>query len=268
MQCSVIASLGLVSLALTSCSSTPPAYPDRVTKEFPDNCAVLDSSYGTGAPDLVFGTLASGQCGGMSKMSLAPDSNTQDGVFHSTDGAVSVSVPELKAGNDGHPLAQVWEDHPERSGKIYITPTPGDGVVYTIYPLSWLKLFAPKDLMELEDRFLHNPNFTAQMMIGGANQEHVFRASTTLADGSPAILEILRPRGDYNELGSDSAADDTAKRPFLIYYLIKSGGQYSVLAVFWSKPCDICSTGPESAIRAMDPRIAALVGSFKRTAQQ
>lgn len=257
MKHASLISMLLAVAALAGCTLMQSGSSASTTHEFPDNCATLEEEY-KGVALMV----AESRCESLSDMTLAAEARIQDGVFHSTDGAVTVSLPELQI-VDGHPTAQVWEDYPSKVNKIYIAPTPDDGLQYSIYPLYWAVFAAPKSLDELDDRFLHNINFTAQMMIGGAHQQHLYAARTVLADGSPAILEVFRPAPVPDVLNPSDTPPAPDARPYLIYYLIKSGDAYSILSVFWSKPCEVCATGPESAIRNLDPHIEAFVDSYR-----
>lgn len=239
----------VVMAGLCGCASSQPD-PGAVIKTFPNNCSALDAEN-----DNVFKGLSSIQCAAAAEMRLVPEASVHEGVFTSTDGAVTLSIPELNA-IAGHPAAQVWENTAADISKIYITPTPADGLTYTAYPMHWHPFATPKTLEDLEDRFLNNPGFAAQMMVGSPRVERLYSGSTVLADGSDAKVEVFRPTAFAQVTDSDPQ--------FQIFYLIKSGAGYSILSIFLWKPCPVCSSGPEGAIRNVDPHIAAFVNSYRR----
>lgn len=239
-----------VLIALSGCASQPDDSA-TVTKTFPNNCSALDSE-----SDNVFKGLSSIQCVASSEMNLAPESSIHDGVFTSTDGDVSLSIPELHDVG-GHPGAQVWENTGAPPvDKILVTPVPADGLIYTAYPLRWYPFATPKTLDDLEDRFLNNPNFAAQMLIGSPRVERLYSGDTVLADGSQAKVEVFRQTA--------FAHVPDFEHQFQIFYLIKSNSSYSILSIFLSKACPVCSSGPEEAIRNVDPNMAAFVNSYRR----
>jgi len=249
MKLAAAVSIGLLAVVAAGCAST--STPAAVTKTFPNNCPALDTEH-----DNFFKGLSSIQCVAASEMALAPKSSIHDGLFTSTDGAASLSLPEFHDAG-GHPGAQVWENTgaPPVS-KILVTPVPADGLIYTAYPLHWNLFATPKTLDDLEDRFLNNPNFAAQMMIGSPRVERLYSANAVLADGSPAKVEV------YRQTAFAHVAD--FEHQFQIFYLIKSDSGYSILSIFLSKACPVCSSGPEEAIRNVDPGIAAFVDSYRR----
>ncbi|HSN03335.1 MAG TPA: hypothetical protein VLS44_00020, partial [Nitrospira sp.] len=114
----------------------------------------------------------------------------------------------------------------------------------------------PKTLDDLEDRFVNNPNFAARMLIGSPRVERLYSANTVLADGSSAKVQV------YRQTAFAQVAD--FDRQFQIFYLIKSDSGYSILSIYLSKPCPVCSSGPEAAIRDVDPHIAEFVDSYRR----
>ena len=246
------ATVAVLTVVATLCGcSSPTTHSGAVAKTFPNNCSALDTEH-----DDFFEGLSTIQCVAASEMALAPDSSIHGGVFTSTDGAASLSVPEFHDAG-GHPGAQVWENTgaPPVS-KILVTPMPADGLIYTAYPLHWNLFATPKTLGDLEDRFLNNPNFAAQMMIGSPRVERLYSANTVLADGSPAKVEV------YRQTAFAHVAD--FEHQFQIFYLIKSDSGYSILSIFLSKSCPVCSSGPEADIRNVDPHIAAFVDSYRR----
>lgn len=266
--------IGFTIMALSACASTPSTQTSATTSEaFPNNCSSQDETNsklgnGAGPPALaVLGIIlainANAQCEALSNLVPAPDANIKDGVFHSSDGSFSVTLPEPLADTE-RPGSQVWVDGPAHISKVYITSSQRNGPIYSIYPLSWHPFAKPKTLDDLDERFLTNPYFTASMMIGGVNQEHVFRGTTILPDGSSAVLEVLRPVQPVNAAQGQSGTAPESERPYLLYYLIKSHDSYSILSIVWPNPCNVCSTGPEADIRNMDPRIATFVNSFRR----
>jgi hypothetical protein len=264
--------IGFTIAALSACASTSPAQTNLNTQTFPNNCSVAyaassrgQGSGGTvvGGLGLIIGFLANGQCEALSKLVPVPDSSIKDGVFRSGDGTVSVTLPEPLARN-GNPGSQIWEDDPAHVSKVFISSTQSDGLIYAIYPLNWRPFATPDTLSDLEERFFNNPYFTASIMIGGENQEHVFSGKTILPDGSSAILDVLRPAQAVNATQDKLQTAPETERPYLLYYLIKSDRKYSIISIVWPNPCHVCSIGPEADIRNMDPRIATFVNSYRR----
>jgi len=157
-------------------------------------------------------------------------------------------------------------------GSFVVTPPPGYGIHEEYYPQQDYLLFAPRllrgpvygmnvspdqepiyaslTLDEFAQVSLRDARFQAQLAAGVPLQE--LRREEIILDGRPALSIIF------------SQTPPGAAKPSAYYlvYFTKTRHRSAVLSIAWPRDCPQCSTGPESAVRAMDPALQAFVSSF------
>lgn len=281
-----ILATALAAVVLTSivgCATAPNSSKSSNDLGIRDNCeGWLTSLSGSGSnnPSTARVTLttiltvganlaAYNSCQQYGRLTPAPSSTVNDDVYRSTDGSISVKLPEPLA-QEGQPGVQVWQGEPSGVQKVYFISTQAGGPVYGVYALRWLFAgFVPKSLSELENKMFHAGAYDQSDIVPKERFQYLYKEDITLADGDPAILEIVRPldeRGSQTAGTGEDAVGQRTMSPYLIYYLIKPKNTkdvYAVLSIFWRGDCPNCMSGPESQIRGMDPRIAAFVNSFR-----
>ncbi len=208
-------------------------------------------------------------CQQYGRLTPAPSSTVNDGVYRSTDGSISVKLPEPLA-REGQPGVQVWQGEPSGVQKVYFISTQAGGPVYGVYVLRWLFAgFVPKSLSELEYKMFHAGTYEQADIVPNERFQYLYKEDITLADGDQAIVEIVRPLdepGRHTARTGEDVVGQSAISPYLIYYLIKPKNTkdvYAVLSIFWRDDCPKCACGSELQIRDMNPKIAAFVNSFR-----
>jgi hypothetical protein len=276
----------LVISAMVGCGSVPADSKNPGALGVHDNC---DSELGSvggfapGDPSPAQVTLVAVETLGMSfaayaicerysRLTPAPVSTLYDGSYRSADGTISVALPGPLA-HDGQPGIQVWQGDPSFIQKVYFASTQARGTVYGIYVLHF-HFFSDADLYslnELEHEMFHTAYDETSGVVPDVKLEYLYKENVGLRDGTPALVEVVRNRGNTEEATIDSNSPPHSGAPYLIYYLVKphnAPDKYVVLSIFWYGSCPACTAGPETAIRNMDPSIEKFIDSFHFTNTQ
>ena len=266
--------------AMFGCADTP--CDGRDVNELPisDNCARWLAGFGgSGSLDpsttkvvltsvlTAGGNLAAyGICQRSAKLTPAPASTINDGMYRSTDGAITVALPEPVT-QDGQSRIQVWQGNPSGIQKVYFMSSQANEPIYGVYVLRWLFSGAvPKSLSDLDHDMFNTSYYRDSGIVPEDKFEYLYQERFTLDDGTSAIVQVVKPQNPSDEMMSMGGASKQKKESYLIYYLIRPksvNDTYAVLSIFWRGDCSKCATGPEIDIRNLSPHIAEFVNSFR-----
>lgn len=174
----------------------------------------------------------------------------KDGVYHATGGVFTVAVPDGYSVH-GHTGAkgQALPD-PNQTQVAFLPVAEGD----PLYGVSVQPALSAGDAaMPLEDLAskLYPSHGATDPAPQGKAPPPLLEERLTL-DGKPAL---------FREYAQTAGAWGRPPAHYLLYF-IKSGARSALVSITWTKDCPKCATGPEAAIRDMDPHLKQFVESF------
>jgi hypothetical protein len=172
-----------------------------------------------------------------------PKGTLQDGTYIAADGSFTVTPP---------PGDRIHEEYYPQQDYLLFAPLLLRGPVYgmNVSP-DQEPIYASLTLDEFAQVSLRDAQFQAQLAAGVPLQE--LRREEISLDGRPALSIIFSQT-------SPGAAKPTA---YYLVYFTKTRHRSAVLSIAWPQDCPQCASGPESAVRAMDPALQSFVSSFR-----
>jgi len=173
----------------------------------------------------------------------------KDGVYHAKGDAFSVALPgDYPAhGGTGFEVREITDRGQKQV--VFLPATDGD----PLYGVSLQpQLSAGDAAISLDDYAseLYPAPASDDPTLHGKPLQPLLDEKLTL-DGKPALFR------EYAQIAGASNAP-----VYYLLYFIKTGDRSALVSITWTKDCLPCSTGPESAVRAMDPHLKKFVESF------
>lgn len=173
----------------------------------------------------------------------APKGAVKDGVYSAEDGTFSVAAPE---GLD------IREQYSPQQDYVFFAPRILKGPVYAVSISPQLDpAYASLTLEQFAALSLKDANFEKQRLAGPPLKE-LRREDVTL--GGRAALSVVYSQTPPGAVGPAA---------YYLMYFMKTRDRAAVLSVAWLRDCPKCATGPESAIRDMDPELKKFLDSFQ-----
>lgn len=165
------------------------------------------------------------------------------GVYYSPDGVFSVGVPlGLSDEYQAQQRTAVGRDM-----VVFVSRTPGMPV-YGVTVLTKLEESqADLSLQELSQRT------SAGLLGAGVVVTPIYTEDVQLS-ANPARLAVYR---------AQAPADGSAEPDYYLMYFVKTQLTAAILSIRWPYECPRCATGPNSALRDMDPTLHAFLDSFE-----
>jgi hypothetical protein len=171
-----------------------------------------------------------------------PKGNMRDGVYTAADGSFVVTPP---------PGYGIHEEYYPQQDYLLFAPRLTRGPVYgmNVSP-DQEPIYASLTLDEFAQVSLRDARFQTQLAAGTPLQE--LRREEIMLDGRPALSIVF----------SQTSAGAAKPSAYYLLYFTKTRHRSAVLSIAWPGDCPQCATGPEAAVRAMDPALLNFVSSF------
>lgn len=171
-----------------------------------------------------------------------PKGTLTDGVYTAADHSFSVAAP---AGLGIHE-----ESYPDLDYVLF-APRITRGPVYAVKVEPDLEpIYASLTLDQFASLSLRDARFQSRLAAGIPLQE--VRRETTTLNGRPALGIVY----------SQTPAGAAKPGAYYLLYFMKTRHRSAVLSIAWPGDCPQCATGPDAAVRAMDPALKSFVDSF------
>jgi len=221
--------------------------------------------------DLVFAASCEGITHLVDGAAGRPPSRLEGDVYHSGDDAFSVRLPVTPSASDTGVYTLV--EHLTRTEDyIFVLPNQkGEG--HSAYMVDVLRKLDTKDANLSPKEFLGDMSRVKQLMaIHPLTSEDgpplVHEESLTL-DGKPALFQTysLLLTTDDNDNDATKFFGNGSKTLNLLLYVVKTHDEAAIIGIAWPGDCVACATGPESAVRRLNPDVDAFMSSFRLTAR-
>jgi hypothetical protein len=258
----------LVVAVLGACASNPDA---RIKQDSGCNPGSVGGVHSLGdfVFALTFGMVFAYSCEGMSRLvdGNPPPSLLEGDVYHSGDGAFSVKLPVTPSISDAGSYSLI--EHLTRSEDyIFVLPNhKGEG--HSAYLVDVLRKLDAKDADLSPKEFLGDMTRIKQLMalhpISSEDGPPLVHEEVLTLDGKPALFQAYSLLLVTDDKDNDATEffGSGSKTLNLLLYVVKSHDEAAILGIAWPGDCATCATGPESAVRKLNPDLDAFVSSFR-----